>query len=161
FGPLPALVSPWLENGALTGYVQREHKMLSYNRKFALDVARGLQYLHSKSIVHGDLSGNNILVDKNGIASLTDFGLSAFLPVGTSQVLLPTDLTCTVPYMAPEYLTSGDENNVSPKSDVYSFGGIMLEARSLYHPPALNQLISFCRFWRARSHTITSANNQP
>lgn len=129
FGPLPALVSPWLENGALTGYVQREHKMLSYNRKFALleDVARGLQYLHSKSIVHGDLSGNNILVDKNGIASLTDFGLSAFLPVGTSQVLLPTDLTCTVPYMAPEYLTSGDENNVSPKSDVYSFGGIMLE----------------------------------
>ncbi|KAG1737454.1 kinase-like domain-containing protein [Suillus lakei] len=129
FGSLPALVSPWLENGALTGYIHREHGMLSYNKKFALldNVARGLQYLHSQSIVHGDLSGNNVLVDKNGTASLTDFGLSAFLPDKISQALFPTNPTCTVPYMAPEYLTSDGENNLSPKSDVYSFGGIMLE----------------------------------
>lgn len=129
FGSLPALVSLWLENGALTGYIQREHKMLSHNRKFALleDIAGGLQYLHLQSIVHGDLSGNNVLVDRNGRASLTDFGLSAFLPDRTSQALLPTDPACTTPYMAPEYLTFDDENNVSPKSDVYSFGGIMLE----------------------------------
>lgn len=59
FGSLPALVSPWLENGALTGYLQRKHEMLSYNKKSALlkDVARGLQCLHSQSIIHGDLSG--------------------------------------------------------------------------------------------------------
>jgi hypothetical protein len=63
FGSLPALVSPWLENGALTGYLQRNHEVLSYNQKFALvrsishiiiistlksvqlkDIARGLQY---------------------------------------------------------------------------------------------------------------------
>jgi hypothetical protein len=63
FGSLPALVSPWLENGALTGYLQHKHEILSYNRKFALvrsishliiigtlrsvqlkDIARGLQY---------------------------------------------------------------------------------------------------------------------
>jgi hypothetical protein len=44
FGSLPALVSPWLENGALTGYLQRKHEVLSYNQKFALlkDIARGL-----------------------------------------------------------------------------------------------------------------------
>jgi hypothetical protein len=36
FGSLPALVSPWLENGALTGYLQLKHKTLSYNEKFAL-----------------------------------------------------------------------------------------------------------------------------
>ncbi|KAG2368635.1 kinase-like domain-containing protein [Suillus spraguei] len=111
FGSLPALVSPWLDNGALTGYIQLCTSSLE-------DVARGLQYLHSQSIAHGDLSGNNILVDKNGTASLIDFGLSAFLPDRTSQALLPTEPTCTVPYMAPEYLTSEDENKVSPKSDV-------------------------------------------
>jgi hypothetical protein len=36
FSPVPALVSPWFKNGALTGYLLREHKMLSYNRKFGL-----------------------------------------------------------------------------------------------------------------------------
>jgi hypothetical protein len=36
FGSLPALISPWLKNGALTGYLEREHEMLSYTRKFAL-----------------------------------------------------------------------------------------------------------------------------
>ncbi|KAG1818290.1 hypothetical protein EV424DRAFT_983733 [Suillus variegatus] len=36
FGSLPALVAPWLENGALTGYLRREHERLSYNEKFAL-----------------------------------------------------------------------------------------------------------------------------
>lgn len=133
FGSLPALVSPWLENGALTGYLQRKHEMLSYNQKFALleDVARGLQYLHSQSIIHGDLSGNNVLVDKNGTACLVDFGLSAFLPDRMSQALLPTNHICTVPYMAPEYLIFDDEDNITPvftpKSDVYAFGGIMLQ----------------------------------
>lgn len=149
FGSLPALISPWFQNGTLTGYLQRKHKMLSYNAKFALlrDVARGLQYLHSQSIIHGDLSGNNILVDKNGKASLADFGLSALLPERTSQALLPTNPTCTAPYMAPEYLIFDDEGNMSlvftPKSDVYSFGGIMLQ------------------FWRARSHTIILPDMKP
>ncbi|KAG2069805.1 kinase-like protein [Suillus decipiens] len=135
FGSIPALVSPWVENGTLTEYLRHEHKILSYSRKFALleDVARGLQYLHEQSVIHGDLSGNNVLVDKNGTASLTDFGLSAFLPDRMSQALLPTNHICTVPYMAPEYLMFDDEDNISPvftpKSDVYAFGGIMLLAR--------------------------------
>ncbi|KAG1796467.1 kinase-like domain-containing protein [Suillus variegatus] len=143
FGSLPALVSPWLENGALTGYLEREHERLSYNEKFTLlkDIARGLQYLHSQSITHGDLSGNNVLVDKDGKASLTDFGLSALVPKRTSQALVPTGHGGTVPYMPPEYLTDDDEGNASapvfsPKSDVYSFGGIMLqvlEGKVPYH----------------------------
>lgn len=36
FSSLPALVSPWFQNGTLTGYLQRKHKMLSHNAKFAL-----------------------------------------------------------------------------------------------------------------------------
>ncbi|KAG1868010.1 kinase-like domain-containing protein [Suillus tomentosus] len=88
FGSLPALLSPWLENGALTGYIQRVHERLSYNEKFALlkDIAEGLRYLHSRSITHGDLSGNNVLVDKDGKASLTDFGLSALVPENKSSI---------------------------------------------------------------------------
>lgn len=43
-----------------------------------LGAAAGLQFLHSKGIVHGDLKGNNILVDGDGTARITDFGLSFF-----------------------------------------------------------------------------------
>ncbi|KAG2108626.1 kinase-like domain-containing protein [Suillus discolor] len=143
FGSLPALVSPWLENGALTGYLRRVHKRLSYNEKFALlkDIAQGLQYLHSQSIIHGDLSGNNVLIDEDGKAHLTDFGLSALVPERISQALMPTNCGGTAPYMAPECLALDDEGNepapvFSPKNDVYSFGGIMLqvlEGKVPYH----------------------------
>ncbi|KAG1725853.1 kinase-like domain-containing protein [Suillus lakei] len=152
FGSLPALISPWLENGALTGYLHHNHKVLSNNAKFALlvDVARGLQYLHSQSIVHGDLSGNNVLVDKNGKARLADFGLSALLPERMSQALLPTNPTCTAAYMAPEYLMIDREGNLppvfTPKTDVYSFGGIMLqvlEGKVPYHYIAKYEFIIF------------------
>ncbi|KAG2140662.1 kinase-like domain-containing protein [Suillus clintonianus] len=149
FGCLPALISPWLKHGALTGYLRREHRMLSYKRKFALlrDIARGLQYrmlnvlslireltqngaVHSREIIHGDLSGNNVLVDEDGKASLADFGRSALLPERISQALLPTYPGGTMPYTAPECLKSDDEGNeslvFSPTSDV-------LEGEVPYH----------------------------
>ena len=39
-------------------------------------IAIGLEYLHNEGIVHGDLHGGNVLIDENGNARLTDFGLS-------------------------------------------------------------------------------------
>ncbi|KAG1828755.1 kinase-like protein [Suillus subalutaceus] len=148
-GSVPALVSPWLENGALTGFLQWKHETLSSSEKIALlrDVARGLQYLHSKSIVHGDLSGNNVLIDTNGKALLTDFGLSVLLSERSDQVLLPKP-GGSARWMAPESLGLGDEGHGSPvfstASDVYSFGRIMLqvlEGRVPYHYIARYEVI--------------------
>ncbi|KAF8834180.1 hypothetical protein BDN67DRAFT_976178 [Paxillus ammoniavirescens] len=59
FGRFPAMVCPWLENGSLTSYLERRHDSLNPAGRVSLisDAAAGLQYLHSRSIVHGDLSG--------------------------------------------------------------------------------------------------------
>ncbi|KAG1888633.1 kinase-like domain-containing protein [Suillus subluteus] len=133
FGVLPALVSPWLKNGTLTEYLRNQHK-----GTFS-DVARGLQYLHSQQIVHGDLSGFNVLIDDDGKARLTDFGLSALIPARMSQALLPTAPGGTLHWIAPEYLradASDVPSMLSQASDVYSFGGIMLqvlEGKIPYH----------------------------
>ncbi|KAF8839130.1 kinase-like protein [Paxillus ammoniavirescens] len=61
FGQFPAMVSPWLENGALTSYLERLDGNLKTAERLALvgDVAAGLKYLHSRFIVHGDLSGKS------------------------------------------------------------------------------------------------------
>ncbi|KAG2339258.1 hypothetical protein BDR05DRAFT_951311 [Suillus weaverae] len=55
FGPLPALVSPWMEEGSLDDYLKREFSGMSDSRKREL-VTAGISYLHSKDVVHGDLT---------------------------------------------------------------------------------------------------------
>ncbi|RLN15216.1 hypothetical protein BBJ28_00011620 [Nothophytophthora sp. Chile5] len=85
------------------------------------DAALGLQYLHQNNIVHGDLKCNQILVTGEGVAKLTDFGMS-FISSGTK----PATSTGAVRWKAPECLTS--EGSPTLESDVYSFGMCVVEA---------------------------------
>ncbi|KAJ8589884.1 kinase-like protein [Rhizopogon salebrosus TDB-379] len=76
---LPALVSPWMENGSLNNYLKREFPQLSDHQKLELirQVAAGLCYLHEeKSIVHGDLTAFSVLVDDTGKLRIAGFELS-------------------------------------------------------------------------------------
>ncbi|KIJ12111.1 hypothetical protein PAXINDRAFT_171393, partial [Paxillus involutus ATCC 200175] len=138
FGRFPALVCPWLENGPLTSYLERGHDTLKPVERFSLisDAASGLQYLHSQLIVHGDLSGSNVLVDANGRACISDFGLSTLLTeLGGSTYATSSHTQGTLRWTAPELLDTqvpDDEDNLpdiypTPQSDVYSFGRIMLQ----------------------------------
>ncbi|KAG1863559.1 kinase-like domain-containing protein [Suillus subalutaceus] len=81
FGPYPAMICPWADDGALTGFLECQHDMLSFENRFSLliNIALGLQYLHSKSVIHGDLTGSNVLIYRNGWACLADFGLSTIM----------------------------------------------------------------------------------
>ncbi|KAG1778255.1 kinase-like domain-containing protein [Suillus placidus] len=88
FGPLPALVCPWVENGPLYSYLELKHGDLSLGSRFRIlqGLVSAVSYLHSKEVVHGDITGSNILIDERGEPILSDFGLS-FLDVeltGTS-----------------------------------------------------------------------------
>ncbi|RLN88171.1 hypothetical protein BBJ28_00023211 [Nothophytophthora sp. Chile5] len=85
------------------------------------EAAMGLQHLHQNNIVHGDLKCNQILVSGEGVAKLTDFGMS-FISSGST----PAVSSGAVRWMAPECLTS--EGPPTFKSDVYSFGMCVVEA---------------------------------
>uniref|UniRef100_A0A1J3IR10 Putative receptor-like protein kinase n=1 Tax=Noccaea caerulescens TaxID=107243 RepID=A0A1J3IR10_NOCCA len=91
--------------------------------KIALDIARGLEYLHEHchpAIIHRDLKSSNILLDCNFNAKISDFGLAVVNGPRNKNL----KLSGTVGYVAPEYLLDGQ---LTEKSDVYAFGVVLLE----------------------------------
>ncbi|KAL0477295.1 hypothetical protein AKO1_005449, partial [Acrasis kona] len=100
------------------------HQALHFGNKVAIlaDVAKGMAYLHSLSIVHRDLKLHNILLDKHGSAKIGDMGNSKFL-LSTNQVI-STEVG-TIQYMSPEIILKTD--TYGEKSDVYSFSIVMWE----------------------------------
>ncbi|GFP86543.1 serine/threonine-protein kinase ht1 [Phtheirospermum japonicum] len=84
--------------------------------QLALDLSRGLSYLHSKKIVHRDVKAENMLLDTQRTLKIADFG------VARVEAQNPADMTGetgTLGYMAPEVL---DKMPYNRKCDVYSFG---------------------------------------
>ena len=87
-------------------------------------VARAVQYAHEKGIIHRDLKPSNIIVDKNGEAVITDFGLAKEL--GADQTITaPGSAVGTALYMSPEQADGSSE--VGPETDVYALGAILYE----------------------------------
>lgn len=150
FGPLPALVSLWMEKGSLDDYLKHEHSGMPDLRKRELiwQVTAGISYLHGKGIVHGDLTATNVLVDSSGRLRLADFGLSMILAESGNA----TFNSChpgNVRWMPPEALGAGaggedeDENENDTKYekptkawDVYSYGCVVLQIFSGHQPYA-------------------------
>uniref|UniRef100_A0A0D9V6Y9 non-specific serine/threonine protein kinase n=1 Tax=Leersia perrieri TaxID=77586 RepID=A0A0D9V6Y9_9ORYZ len=91
----------------------------------ALDAAQGLEYLHESctpSIVHRDVKTPNILLDKNLVAKISDFGLSRAFNAAHTHI--STVAAGTLGYLDPEYHATFQ---LTVKTDVYSFGIVLLE----------------------------------
>ncbi|XVE91829.1 hypothetical protein REPUB_Repub01dG0045300 [Reevesia pubescens] len=103
-------------------------KPLEWTRRLtiALDVARGVEYLHGlaqQSFIHRDLKPSNILLGDDMCAKVADFGLVRLAPVDGKHSI-ETRLAGTFGYLAPEYAATG---RVTTKVDVFSFGVILME----------------------------------
>ncbi|XP_049342665.1 serine/threonine-protein kinase STY13-like [Solanum verrucosum] len=113
------IVVEYVPGGTLRSHLLKNHikKLpLIYVIQLALDVARGLSYLHSKKIVHRDVKSSNLVVDKEGRVKIIDFGVSR---IEASCPINMTAQTGTIGYMAPEVLVGLPYDH---KCDVYSFG---------------------------------------
>ncbi|KAF9447735.1 kinase-like protein [Macrolepiota fuliginosa MF-IS2] len=140
------LVSPWMKNGDVVGYLKdnpdasRESLVgirfpptipKSFTNPKIYDVALGLEYLQAQKLVHSDLKGANILVDDDGRACITDFGmtflrLDAMMPlaIGLSQHLGYPSYR----WLAPELAV--DDTRPTLKSDIWAFGCVCFEVLS-------------------------------
>ncbi|EGZ30242.1 hypothetical protein PHYSODRAFT_472146 [Phytophthora sojae] len=112
-------------NGILVDFLQKnKHDNQALVWRLLHGAALGLQFLHEKKIVHGDLKCNQILVTEEKTAKLTDFGFSFALMESK-----PTTSTGAVRWKAPELLRS-ESCSLTFESDVYSFGMCVVEAVS-------------------------------
>ncbi|GFY87182.1 protein kinase superfamily protein [Actinidia rufa] len=96
------VVVEYLPGGALKSFlIKNIRKKLAFKvvMQLALDLARGLSYLHSKKIVHRDVKTENMLLDKTRTVKIADFGVAR---VEASNPNDMTGETGTLGYMAPE-----------------------------------------------------------
>ncbi|KAJ7231954.1 kinase-like domain-containing protein [Mycena rebaudengoi] len=120
------MVSPWMENGTVLKYLE-EHGRQDVDR-LLWEVAQGLEYLHSRNIVHGCLCGSDILITQDGSPYLSDFDLASF--TNLSAAIEDIDRAGKLRWMAPELLDPnrfGIQFRRTKASDVYAFACVCLE----------------------------------
>ncbi|KAK9690385.1 hypothetical protein RND81_09G124000 [Saponaria officinalis] len=124
------LVYEYMENGSLDKWIfnkNPENRPVDWETRYkiAVGTAKGLAYLHEEcdvKIIHCDIKPENVLLDENFNAKVSDFGLVKLMNREQSQVI--TTLRGTRGYLAPEWITNC---TISEKSDVYSYGMVLLE----------------------------------
>ena len=127
--PNKSVAFPWLImeklHCSLTSLLKRySQEDFSFARKISIlqDVSLGIQYLHSKDIVHRDISSNNILVTKDLVAKLSDFGVAKI--INPQQAKTHTQTPGTLIFMPPE--STSVKPQYDKPLDIFSFGCVTI-----------------------------------
>ncbi|CAE6502587.1 unnamed protein product, partial [Rhizoctonia solani] len=120
-----AMISPWMEHGTMVVYLSRYPQVDRY--AMCAQVAEGVAYLHDLGLVHGDIKGANVVVSKDHIPKLADFGTS-ILHDYTLEFATTTgeQQISTLRWTAPEIF--GGKTKHTIEGDVYALGMTTLEA---------------------------------
>jgi serine/threonine-protein kinase len=121
---IPYMAQKFIGGGTLQDKIERDGQLdLESAVTLCLQVATGLKALHAEGLVHRDLKPANILLDDEGSAHITDFGLAK--DRDASALTEPGQAVGSMDYMAPEQIR-GEE--VSGLTDVYALGCVIYEA---------------------------------
>jgi serine/threonine protein kinase len=132
---VPFMVQEFVQGGSLADRIAASGALdLGAAVRLCNEVAQGLDALHQARLVHRDLKPANILLDPDGSANITDFGLAKHHDA--SVLTKPGQAIGSLDYMAPEQIR-GEE--VSATTDVYALGCVMFECLSGAAPFAGSQ----------------------
>lgn len=126
---VPYLVLEWVEGSTLQDSIREGPLPDKTVKRIAADVLNGLRSVHEQGLLHRDIKPDNILVDNNGNARLTDFSLAG--TVQLPNLTAHNSLVGSPAYMAPE-LFQGSPADL--RSDLYSLGITLLEVLTGSNP---------------------------
>ncbi|GLT64457.1 hypothetical protein SLA2020_369500 [Shorea laevis] len=121
--PVYCVITEYLSEGSLRAYLHKlERKSLPLQKliAIALDIARGMEYIHSQDVIHRDLKPENVLIDQDFHMKIADFGIACEEAYCDSLA----DDPGTYRWMAPEMIK---HKSYGRRVDVYSFGLILWE----------------------------------
>ncbi|XP_024972204.1 serine/threonine-protein kinase STY46-like isoform X2 [Cynara cardunculus var. scolymus] len=120
--PPLCIITEYMPGGSLYEYLHKNHNVLKLPQllKFAIDVCKGMDYLHKSNIIHRDLKTANLLMDSQNVVKVADFGVARFLNQGGVM----TAETGTYRWMAPEVI---NHQPYDQKADVFSFAIVLWE----------------------------------
>lgn len=119
----PYISMKLIEGSTLSSQLQNGHMDGKSAAKLLIPLCQAVQYAHENSVLHRDVKPSNIMINHEGQAFLTDFGLAKDLR--ETPTLTRTGAVVGTPaYMPPEQ-ASGQKPTLDPTSDVYSLGAVL------------------------------------
>jgi serine/threonine-protein kinase len=123
------IVMAYYEGETVAQLIGRGLPAPSQSVDLVLQIARGLSAAHARNIVHRDIKPSNVILTKDGVAKIVDFGLARV--VTSSALTQSMHISGTLPYMAPEQILG---ESLSPACDVWALGVILIQIFTGSHP---------------------------
>ncbi|KIM47304.1 hypothetical protein M413DRAFT_63480, partial [Hebeloma cylindrosporum] len=121
------IITPWMENGTIGQFLSR-------NSPDVYQIVDAMKFLKQSDIIHGDIKGDNILIDSSGNASIIDFGLSFISGPRLTLSGISNPGAGTIRWMAPERLYPEEwgkgQATSTFESEIYSLGMVLYEIYS-------------------------------
>ena len=115
------IVMEYIEGITLNKFIKDKGKLSNEETiNISLQIANGLSAAHKKGIIHRDIKPQNIVINKDNIVKITDFGIARAITSTTKNI----SVIGTVHYISPEQVRN---TKVDFRSDIYSFGCTMYE----------------------------------
>ena len=123
----PYFVMEFVEGQSLTDYCDKSGLTIAQRLDLFLVICAAVQYAHQKLVVHRDLKPGNILVDREGVPKLLDFGIAKILNLGLTAETLDFTIA-SMGVMTPEYASPEQVRGepISTSTDVYSLGVVLV-----------------------------------
>ncbi|KAM7479484.1 hypothetical protein LguiA_027697 [Lonicera macranthoides] len=120
--PSLCIVTEYMSGGSVYDYIHKQKGTFKLPSllKIAIDVSKGMNYLHQQNIIHRDLKAANLLMDENEVVKVADFGVARV----KAQSGVMTAETGTYRWMAPEVI---EHKPYDHKADIFSFGVVLWE----------------------------------